>query len=81
MADYYDRLLGAIAASLLGGAVVGVLAPVEFQAGLVLGALLATVFVYEALFRNPPRSSTPAEVAAGAVAWHLLVLGLVVVAV
>jgi hypothetical protein len=68
--SYYDKVLVAIAVSLSGGSVVGALTPVEFRLGLLGGALLATLFVYDAVFRHPPQpGSSRARYAA--VAWHL----------
>ena len=76
MADYYDKLLAAIAASLVGGTALGALGPVALEAGILVGALTATAFVYEALFRNPPEPMTTPRQATLAVAWHVFLLAL-----
>jgi len=68
---YYDKVLVAIAASLAGGSVVGAATAVEFRLGLLAGALLATVLVYDATLRNPPRPPSSRQVMA-VVGWHLL---------
>lgn len=71
---YYDELLAAIATSLGGGALAGLVAPVSVQVGLFAGALVATVFVYAALFRNPPLPTSSTRAKVGAVVW-LVFLG------
>ena len=58
MADYYDELLGSIVVCLVGGALVGLLTPIAFHLGLLLGALTAMVFVCDALFVHPPLPET-----------------------
>lgn len=73
--SYYDKILLAIAVSLGGGSVIGVVTDVEFRLGLLAGALLATVFVYDAMFRRPPQSTPRARHAA--IVWHLFLLLLV----
>lgn len=67
MPDYYDTVVGGIAASLIGGLLLGLLAPVAFHAGVLAGALVATVFVVDALFRNPPLPTR--NVAAAGILW------------
>lgn len=69
--DYYDKILAAIAASLGGGALAGVITAVSFRVGLVAGALIATLFVYDAMFRNPPRPAPSPRAKAAAVLWHM----------
>jgi hypothetical protein len=81
MTDYYDRLLAAIGASLGSGFLVGAVGPVTLRFGALSGALVATVFVYEGLFRNPPRPMPDGRRGAYAVAWHAAVLVLAVTAV
>jgi len=67
--SYYDKVLLAIAASLGGGSLLGLVTDVAFRLGLLAGALLATVFVYDAIFRHPPQPTARARHAA--VVWHL----------
>lgn len=69
MLDYYDKIVGGIAASLLGGVLVGVLTSVTFHVGLFFGAIVATVFVLDALFRNPPLPSERPLVTTLAILW------------
>lgn len=69
--SYYDKILAAIAASLGGGAVAGVLTASGFRVGLLAGALLATVFVYDAAFRNPPRPAPSPRAKAAVFVWHV----------
>ncbi len=73
MLSYYDALILAIAASLAGGLLVGVAAPIGLSTGVLAGSLVATVFLYEALFRNPPVPRGDPRVAATAIVWHALV--------
>lgn len=68
---YYDKILAAIAASLGGGALAGVITTVNLHVGLITGALFATIFVYDALFRNPPRPAPSPRAKAAAVIWHV----------
>ncbi|CAI48120.1 uncharacterized protein NP_0058A [Natronomonas pharaonis DSM 2160] len=77
MAGYYEQLLGAILASLLMGALASLHAAVTLHEGLVGGSLVATLFLYEALFRNPPVSPRKPAVASAAFFWHLGLLLLV----
>jgi hypothetical protein len=58
MTDYYDELLGSIVVCLVGGTLVGLLTPIAFHLGLLLGALTAMVFVCDALFVHPPLPET-----------------------
>lgn len=81
MLDYYERLLVAIAGSVTLGAAVGVLPVVEFYHGVAAGSLVATVFLYEALFRNPPIPPSDGRIVAGAACWHLFVLVVLFLAV
>ena len=74
MVDYYDKLVAGIAVSLLGGGLLGAVAPVAFHVGLLGGALVATVLVYDALFRTPPLPNSHPKMAAAAVGWHLFLL-------
>ena len=80
MVSYYDRLLVAIAAAVLAGTASGLHPAVAPHVGLAGGSLVSTVFLYEALFRNPPtrptRSTTAASVVVG-VGWVSTVVLLV----
>lgn len=77
MADYYDRFLIAIAAVMIGGAAVSLHPSITLHQGLAGGSLVATVFLYEITFRNPPveptRSTTAASVVVG-FGWALTVV-------
>lgn len=77
MLDYYDRVLLAIAAVMIAGAALSVHPLVEVHQGLAGGSLVATLFLYEILFRNPPTepttSTTAASVAVG-VSWLLTLM-------
>ncbi|MBP1987840.1 hypothetical protein [Halolamina salifodinae] len=70
--EYYDKILIAIAASLGGGSLAGVATDVDFRLALLAGALLATVFVYDATLRNPPRPPESAQQTYALLGWHLL---------
>lgn len=70
MLGYYERLLVAMAGSLLLGMTSSLHPVVELHQGAGAGALVATVFLYEALFRNPPLPPTDPRIAAGAAVWH-----------
>lgn len=69
--DYYDRILVAIGASLGGGALTGIITTLRFRIGLVSGSLLATIFVYHAMFRNPPNPAPSPRAKASALVWHV----------
>ena len=74
MADYYDWILFAIAASLTLGAILGAATGIPVRVALAASVLVATPFVYDALFRNPPLPPEPTTRAAAAVVWHVLVV-------
>lgn len=76
--SYYDKILVAIPASLSGGILVGLLTSVPVQVGLLAGALLATVWIYDATFRNPPRPAVSTQVKLAAIVWHVFLAGLLV---
>ncbi|MXV62745.1 hypothetical protein GS429_11845 [Natronorubrum sp. JWXQ-INN-674] len=78
--DYYDKLLLAIVGSLAIGVAVGIGTAVAFVTGLAGGALLATVFVYEAMFRNPPLPASTTTAKAAAVVWHAFLFATIVAA-
>lgn len=73
--SYYDKILAAIAASLGGGALAGVITTFSFRVGLLIGALFATLFVYDAMFHNPPPSP---QAKAATLVWHVF-LGILLV--
>lgn len=74
---YYDKILAAIALSLSSGALAAVITDLRLRVGLLAGALVATTFVYHALFRNPPVPGAPSPRAkAAGVVWHVFLLGL-----
>jgi hypothetical protein len=54
MVDYYDKLLVAIPSVVLLGATAGLYGPVTVYQGLAAGSLLATLVLFEMLYRNPP---------------------------
>ncbi|APW98027.1 hypothetical protein CHINAEXTREME_09640 [Halobiforma lacisalsi AJ5] len=72
--EYYDKLLLAIVASLGFGMAIGLATSVAFLTGLAGGAVLATVFVYDAMFRNPPIPAGSARAKVAAVVWHAFLL-------
>ena len=80
MLEYYDRILLGIAGSLLGGVLLAVLTSLALHVGIFAGTVVATVFVYDAMFRNPPLPATDPRVAAAAIVWHA-VLGILAIAV
>ncbi|WP_240756746.1 hypothetical protein [Natronorubrum bangense] len=70
--EYYDKLLLAIAGSLAFGVAIGVATSVAFEVGLASGAVFATLFVYDAMFRNPPLPTAGAR--AAVLVWHVFVI-------
>ncbi|WP_083822890.1 hypothetical protein [Halopiger xanaduensis] len=78
MLDYYDKIVVGIASSLLGGVALGVATGLAVESGLFLGALVATGFVYDAMFRNPPLPPTDPRVATAMVVWHVVLVVLAV---
>ena len=80
MVSYYDKIIVAIAGSLLGGVAIGVVTALAFQTGLLVGTLFATVFLYDAIFRNPPLPATDPRVAATAIVWHAILAVLAITA-
>lgn len=77
---YYDRILVAIGASLGGGVLGGLLTDLDLRVGALAGALVATVFVYDALFRNPPQAGHAPRTKVAAVTWHVFLVVLLVTA-
>lgn len=72
MSDRYGRVLASIAALLVAGGLVSLHTAVALHQGLVAGALLATVFIYDALFRNPPVSPTDPTAVVAVLLWHAI---------
>lgn len=68
---YYDKILAAIVASLGGGALAGVTTAYSFQIGLLAGAVFATIFVYDGMFRHPPRPAPSPQAKATILVWHV----------
>ena len=71
MVNYYDKILVGIAGSLLAGILLGTLTTIAFHTGLFIGTLVATLLVYDAMFRNPPLPTPDPRVAAAAIVWHV----------
>lgn len=79
--SYYDKILLAVAISLAGGFTTGMVTPVRLQLGLLAGALGATVFVYHAMFQNPPRPPASTTARAAMIVWHAFLLVLLVASI
>lgn len=75
--EYYDKILIGITSALLMGVLAGVLTSLAFSTGVLFGALAATPFVYDAMFRNPPLPSSNPEVAVAVIVWHAFLFVLV----
>lgn len=75
---YYDKILAAIAASLGAGMLLGVTTEYPFEIGLLGGSLIATVFVYDAIFRNPPRPAPTNRSKVAGVVWFVYLVFLLV---
>lgn len=67
---YSDRVLLAIGLSLGSGVLAGVTPVLRLHVGVLLGSLVATLFVYHALFWHPPRTPPSRGGTAAAIAWH-----------
>lgn len=78
MVEYYDRVIIGIAGSLAGGFLLSTFTPIGLLTGVFLGSLVATMFMYDAMFRNPPLPRTDPRVAMGALVWHVLIATLFV---
>lgn len=79
MVDRYTRALVLIPVVLALGAAASVHPLVAFHQGLAGGSLLATLLLYDALFRNPPVEPTVRDGIATAlvgVGWLLTLVGL-----
>lgn len=77
MVDYYDLLLAGIPIVLLAGLLLSIHPAVATYQGLATGSALATVFLVEALYRNPPAEPTRSGNAARygvAAAWLVTVV-------
>lgn len=74
MVDYYDKIIVGIAGSLLAGVVLGVTTALGVTTGLFIGTLVATLLVYDAIFRNPPLPATDRRVAASVIVWHAILI-------
>lgn len=72
--DYYDKILGAIGTSLVVGLLLGGLTAIAFHVGVFVGAVAATVFVLDAILRNPPVPVSDPRLAAPAIVWHSFVV-------
>ncbi|WP_253736942.1 hypothetical protein [Halohasta salina] len=76
MVDYYDWVLAGIVGSVLLGAVVSAVVGVGLQTGLFAGTLVATLFLYDAIVRNPPLPRTDPAMIVPVAVWHLGVVAL-----
>ena len=76
MVDYYDKLLVAIPSVVLAGATAGLYGPVTVYQGLAAGSLLATLVLFEMLYRSPPteRRARVSGVATVGLSWLLTTL-------
>ncbi|QLG50847.1 hypothetical protein [Natrinema halophilum] len=68
--DHFDRVLGGMFASLLAGFLLGYFSVIPFLTGLFGGSLLATIFLWDAIIRNPPVPSEELRYSAAIVVWH-----------
>lgn len=76
--SYSDKILAAIAASLGAGALAGVFTAYSIRLGLLAGALIGTLFMYDAVFRNPPRPAPSTQAKTAALVWHVFLAILLV---
>lgn len=72
--EYQDLILLGIAASLLGGFSLALLTPVELRSGVFMGSAIATVFIYDAVFRNPPLPESDPRLTVSTIVWHIYLL-------
>jgi len=81
MVDYYDWVLAGIIGSVLLGLAASAIAGAGLRTGLFAGTLVSTLFLYDALVRNPPLPRTDPAMVVLVVVWHLgvVVLGVGVV--
>ena len=78
---HYDWILLAIIVALVSGGLVGALTTVPMEYGLAAGFVLATPFVYDAMFRNPPLPERDVHRAAAMIVWHAMLVWTVLAAV
>lgn len=75
--DYYDKMPIAVGAVIVAGAAVSIHPLLGIHQGLAGGSPVATLFLYEILFRNPPveptTSTTAASVIVG-ISWLLTLI-------
>lgn len=71
---YQDLILIGIAGSILGGILISLLTTIGLQTGVFLGSAVATIFMYDALFRNPPLPRKDPRMQASAILWHAFLL-------
>ena len=71
---YQDLILLGIAASVLGGIALSVITTIDFRIGLFMGSAIATIFIYHAMFRNPPVADTDPLLERSAIVWHVYLL-------
>lgn len=50
----------------------GIATALGMTTGLFVGTLVATLLVYDAIFRNPPLPATDPRVAASIIVWHAI---------
>ena len=81
VSEYYDWILVAIAAALASGFVVGLATAVPMEMAMAGSVLVATPFVYEAIFRNPPIPENDARRTVAAIVWHVLLVWVLLEAV
>lgn len=72
--ERYDWILLAISIALIGGGLVGALTSAPMEYGLVAGFVVATPFVYDAMFRSPPLPTDDFHRATAAIVWHVLLV-------
>ncbi|RQG99603.1 hypothetical protein [Natrarchaeobius oligotrophus] len=81
MVEYYDWILVAIAAALASGFVVGLATAVPMEMAMAGSVLVATPFVYDAIFRNPPIPENDTRRTVAAIVWHVLLVWVLLVAI
>lgn len=74
MSDNYTRVLVLIPVALLGGAAVSLHPAVALHYGLAAGSALATIALYDALYRNPPVPRQDPWMASVTALWHVVLL-------
>lgn len=71
---YFDWLLAAMAAAVLLGAAASVHPAISMATGVRVGGAVATLMLYQALFRRPPEVGVNRYTAA-VLGWHFVYLG------